>query len=220
MGAGLLVLALSMSGAEAGTVLVFGQDGISDQFTATNDGLSGAAGGTTLSAVGIPVTVTGIANAVPLPPGFPDAYFNLSATSVSNATVVGASEITQDFTGSFSITSLPGGGGTNYLSGTFADAVFGSGAGLGMTASGPAGVPTFTSDVISTLSQMRAVSLSFTSVTPPAYVTADQTLGAFTANVSGSFSGAPEPTSLVLLGLGVTWLLVFRRRSMRTAAPQ
>ena len=186
-----MVLALSMSSAQAGTILVFGQDGISDQFTATNTGLAGSAGGTKLSAVGIPVTVTGIANAVSMPAGFPDAYFNLSATSVSNATVVGGSEITQDFTGSFSITSLPG-GGVNYLSGTFADAVFGSGSGLGMTASGPAGVPTFTSSVISTLGQMRAVSLSFTSVTPPAFVTAEQTLGGFTANVSGSFSGAPS----------------------------
>ncbi len=73
LGAGLVGLALSMSSAHAGTVLVFGQNGTSDQFTATNDGSTGVAGGTTLSAVNSGVTITGIANSVALPGSFPDS---------------------------------------------------------------------------------------------------------------------------------------------------
>lgn len=217
VGAGLVGLALSMSSAQAGTVLVFGQDGISNEFTATNNGSMGFAGGTTLSAVDIKVTITGIANSQPLPGSFPTAFFDLIAVSVSNAATDGSGHITEDFSGSFSITSLAGGGGTNYLSGTFHDAIFGNGTGLVMTSSGPLGVPTFTSDVIGALFQTRAISLSFTNVTPSAFVTGNETLGAFTSSVSGNFSAAPEPTSLVLLGIGVTALVACRRLFKRTA---
>ncbi len=219
VGAGLFALALSLSSAQADTILVFGQDGTTNQFTATNDGSPGFAGGTTLSAVNIPVTITGIDNASTMPASFPDAFFNLSASSVSDARVNGSGEITQDFSGSFWINSASGGGGTNYLSGTFCDAVFGEGTGLVMTASGILGVPTLASDVISALGQIRAISLSFTSVTPPAYVTCDCTLSAFCSSVSGDFSASsvPEPASAILLGIGVSWVLLLRRRSKRTA---
>ena len=217
LGAGLLGIALSSPTAEAGTILVFGQNGISNEFTAANDGSTGALGGTTLSAVNIEVTITGIDNASPLPGSFPAAFLNLSATSVSNATVNGAGQITQDFTGSFSITSLAGGGGSDYLSGSFHDAVFGEGTGLTMTASG-SGVPTFMSDVIDNLSQTRAMSLSFTDVTPSAFVTSEMTLSAFTSNVSGGFSAAPEPSSFVILGIGIAGVLTLIGRSKRSRA--
>jgi hypothetical protein len=217
LGAGLFGLALAMSSAQAGTILVFGQNGTSNKFTATNDGSTGLAGGTTLSAVDIGVTITGIDNAAPSPGSYPEAFFNLSATSDSNAVMDGSGHITEEFTGWFSISSLAGGGGTNYLSGTFFDAVFGSGTGLTMTSSGPGGVPTFTSAVIGELDQTRAISLSFTNVTPAAAVTGEMTLGAFTSSVSGNFSAAPEPGSLVLLGIGVTALCAVRCFCKRAA---
>ena len=58
----------------------------------------------------------------------------------------------------------------NCLSGVFVDTVFGNGTGLTLTGSGPVGVPTLTSDVISALAQPRALSLSFTDVTPEAFI--------------------------------------------------
>lgn len=217
LGVGLFGLALMLSPAHAGTILVFGQNSLSNDFTATTTGSTGAAGGTTLSADNVAVTITGIANVVPLPGSYPEAFLNLGATSSSNAVVNGSGQIVQDFSGWFSITSLANGGGTDYLSGTFHDAVFGSGTGLGLTASGPSGVPTLTSDVIANLAQMRAISLSFTDLTPVASITANQTLGAFSSNVSGSFSAAPEPASVILLAVGAAGLWIFGSRFRPTA---
>jgi hypothetical protein len=211
LGVGAAGLVLPPLSVQAGTILVFGQTGITNSFTATDDGSNGASGGTKLSAVDIDVTITGIANSQPLPGSFPTAFFDLSAVSTSNAVTDGAGHITEAFSGSFSITSLAAGGGTNYLSGTFVDILFGSGTGLTLTGSGAA-IPTFTSDVIDALAQTRAISLSFTNVTPSAFVTGNNTLGAFTSNVSGNFSAAtvPEPAPIALLGIGVTGLLAFR----------
>ena len=218
LGVSLLGLAYPMLCAQVGTILVFGQSGISNDFTATNNGSLGVAGGTTLSAVNIKVIITGIDNSSPLPGSFPSAFFNLSANSTSNAVTDGSGHITENFSGSFSITSLAGGVGANYLSGTFIDTVFGSGTGLTLTGSG-AGVPTFTSDVIAALAQTRAISFSFTNVTPAAFVTSKMTLRAFTSNVSGNFSAAsvPEPESLILLSIATTGFLTFHRRLKKTS---
>ena len=160
LGAGFLCLVFPTLSAEAGTILVFGQVGTGEDFNATNNGSTGASGGTTLSAVDIAITITAIDNSSALPGSFPAAFLNLTATSVSNATIDGGGHITQDFSGSFSITELAGGAGVNYLSVTFLDTVFGSGTGLTLTGFGPTGVPTLTSDVITTLFQTRAISLS------------------------------------------------------------
>jgi hypothetical protein len=150
-----------------------------------------------------------------LPASYPAAYLNLVANSGSDASVDSQGHITQDFSGWFKITSSTRGAGANYASGTFVDAVFGTGTGLVMTASGPSGVPTLSSNEIGALDQMRAISLSFASVTPPAYVTGKMTLGAFTSSVSGNLSATPEPASLALLSISLTAILAFRRRFKR-----
>ena len=71
--------------------------------------------------------------------------------------------------------------------------------------------------MIGELSQTRPLSLSFANVTPAAAVTGEMTLGAFTSSVSGNFSAAPEPASLVLLGIGVTALFAVRCVCKRAA---
>jgi len=188
------VLPLAVS-AGATTILTFGQTGGGSPITATN-----SAGTTTISAINVPITVTQIDAGVVTPLS---AFFNLTEHSVSPATAV-SGNIVQSFSGSFSITSLAGGGGTNFLSGTFTDFVFGAlgGASLTLSASEPPGTVSFTSGVISAsgLNLARAISLSFANVTPAVNITG-ASLGSFTSSVSGTFSAnvppVPEPSALV-----------------------
>jgi len=208
-------LALPMSELTAGTILVFGQSGVNapDLFIASRSG-----GTTMLSAVDIPITITGINNAHALPASFPDAFFDLSATNTNAATLVNG-QIVQDYSGSFAITSGMHGTGTNYLSGKFSDSVFGSGTGLTLTASdawpNAAGeTVSFTSEVITLLGPPHAISFAFTNVTPSASI-ADGTLDSMASNVAGSFSSTPEPNSVILLGLGVGLVVLTGRYRTR-----
>ena len=58
---GVVGFALALPSARGGTILAFSQNGTTDAFTATNTLNSGANGGTVLTAVNIPISVTGIA---------------------------------------------------------------------------------------------------------------------------------------------------------------
>jgi hypothetical protein len=98
LGAGLLGLALSTPNARAGTILVFGQNGIANTLTASNNGASGAAGGTTLSVAGASVTITAINAAISTPFA---AFLNLSASSVADAVLDASGHIAQAYDGSF-----------------------------------------------------------------------------------------------------------------------
>jgi len=60
------------------------------------------------------------------------AFLNLTATSVDAAISFGTA-VAQHFSGTFSLTSQPGGGGINILSGVFSDAALGAGPALGLT---------------------------------------------------------------------------------------
>jgi len=196
LGVVVTTIALPLSGARANTILVFGQSGDANLFSAVRSGNA-----TTLSATDIPITITNITGlATPLP-----AYFTLSAANDTVATVDGFGHIQQNFDGSFKIYSGAGQTGTNYLSGAFDDTVFGAGTAAILTASSAGGSSTltFTSDVIPWLNVPRGMSLSFTNVTLP-LTAVDNSIDSFTSNISGNFSAAvPEPTSAIMFGVGM-----------------
>lgn len=214
--AGLTVWA-SAGGAHAALILAISQNGVGSPIVATNP----TASTTRISGVDVSVTITAIdpasGQSAPIL-----AYLNLLADSSGIATTNGT-DFRQEFAGTFSVTSAIGGGGTNYLSGIFSDAVFGSGTGLTMTASDPTPGESlvFTSSVIPAdhLLSPRAVAFAFAGVNPSVAIEND-TLRAFTAGVSATFSATavPEPATVAtalsgLLMLGGTALL--RRRSAR-----
>lgn len=131
-------------------------------------------------------------------------------------------QIIQNYSGSFGITSGTGKSGMNFLSGTFSDSVFGSGTGLSLSASDAspnAGGESvwFSSDIIGNLQSPRAISFAFTNVTPPTGIV-DGTLDSFNSNVAGSFSSVvPEPSSVIMLALGIGAVTALVKRRIRPA---
>jgi hypothetical protein len=141
------------------------------------------------------------------------AILNLSATSVDPAVAIGSS-VLQHYAGSWQITSGPGGTGTNYLSGTFTDALFGTGPSLTLSVGAPPDTITTSSDQIPSidLGLPEAISLSFTNVLPPVSITGT-TLAAFSSGIAGNFSATPvgEPGAFALLGVGLLGLGMVRQ---------
>jgi hypothetical protein len=195
--------------ASATTILTFGQTLSGSPIHGTNNGV----GATTISGVNVLIDVTQIDAALITPFA---AFLNLSATSIAPAGLV-SGFVVQPFAGSFTITSLAGGLGVNYLSGTFSDAVFGAGASLTLSVANPPDGVTFTSDVIAALAAPDGISFSFASVSPPVGIH-NGSLSSFHSSISGTFSGsrtgqqAPEPGSLVLVGLAMLGLAASLRR--------
>ena len=157
----LAAAALPIPAADASVLLIFGQTGTGDTVTGTRTGTST----TITSSTSVDIDEIDATVVTPIL-----ATFTLSATNSGPATSSGG-EITQHYNGTFSITN----GATNYLSGTFSDASFGSGGALTQSASNPSSTQSvsFTSNVIapSLIGAFdRAMSLSFTDVSPSAAI--------------------------------------------------
>ena len=182
------------------TIINFGQVSGSNTVTATNNG----AGVTTIDISDAAALVTQF-----LGGGTPfAAWVDLSATSNDVATAIGPA-VLQHYDGTFCITSATGCGGTNYLSGSFSDALFGTGNQLSVNVSNPPDALTFTSDIIAVndLGAPSGLGFTFTNVTPSAGITGGS-VASFTASFTGnaSASAVPETSTWAMLALGFAGL--------------
>jgi len=151
-----------------------------------------------------------------------NALFSLNATSIDVATTLGTAVI-QHYSGTFCFSSVAGCGGTNFLSGTFTDAAFGGlgGPGLNVNVNNPPDTLVLTSSVIpaNQLGAPSTFGLTFANLTPALHITSAgigaATIGAFTADFSGTVSASeiPEPMSIGILGLGLLGLGYMKRKS-------
>jgi len=208
--AALLLLSSVASPVHAETILQFG--GSPAAVTATGNGTTGV---TTISVVNGAVSISELGGVTGLNIS---AVLNLSATNTSVATL-NAGDITQHFSGNFSITS----GATNYLSGTFGDETFGFNGGTiaFMSASSPPGSIVFTSNYTPAfpLTPPSGVSFTFTNVNPALGIVGSgstATIASFGGDTSGNFNASPvpEPSTMAIAGLGALGMIGYglRRR--------
>jgi hypothetical protein len=211
-----LATIIGSGAAQAVPILTFGDTGTSPApFVLNRTGSTSS-----ISVVGDDIQVTQIDAGLGTP--F-TAFLNLSAAS-TGAAVVSGTNVVQNFSGSYSITSNANGTGTNFLSGTFIDSVSGKVGGFGLTLSAstpPSGAVTMTSGVISPadLAFNRALSLAVTDLLVSVQVI-NGTLASNAGIIAGNFSSQQnvpvvEPASIFMLLTGTAALLGYRAKRRR-----
>jgi hypothetical protein len=213
---------------KADTVLQFGQEFPGDTVTATDSG-----GVTTLSTAGnsdsgglsILVDVTNFLGMTVLFPAF-ETFVNVH--SIGPASTFHGS-IFQNYSGTIEFTSLPGGGGANYLTATFApvgssSAVGVSGLGGGSAASlqatQPPDILVLTSD-FAKFGLPTSLAIGFSNVSPTLSIAHDGSIASFTAQNAGTLSAqigvAPEPSNFLVAGIGALGMIgygLWRRKAL------
>lgn len=199
-------LAMSSS-AHATLILTFGQSANTNQVFAYNPLPQG---NTTIFSSDAPVTITQIDAPAPTPPFSGFLTFELKSSGAASS---GGGMFSQAYTGVMSIYSAMGLTGTNYLSSTnISGSVMGPTTNVSAMGFSTTSNPTFTSDVIVDLGTPSGLSFSFANVHGGTFgngplttaLNGFNTLKAFNSSVAGSASASavPEPSSMVLLGLG------------------